>query len=309
MTQRARALLAVSLLLSLALSLAGCATGGSSGGSGANSGAAATATPSPSATPTPPCVQLIAGATLFTSLAAVTGFTLPSGAYISSAAHSGGAAGEYAIATYTACFQGSESAIDGPSGSTLAQLKQAGWALNNLFPDPANNAYLDYCSNSHNCVNDSGSPNPFTFVGLSQYASHTGGYTTFQIQVATISASTCLNDPQYYSGAPKYTLYYDGASASPSGDARNHFQMPPGTRVSTFQGGGTAGSTYVYFCSAGTQASVVSFLQQAMSNDGWTISSVTASGFTASTGNSPTYTIDVLVQNPNNYYLRVFVPM
>ena len=85
--------------------------------------------------------------------------------------------------------------------------------------------------------------------------------------------------------------------------------MPPGTRVSTYQGGGTAGSTYVYYCSAGSQATVVNFLVQAMSNVGWTISSAVLAGFTARYGSGPTYQIDVAVQNPNNYSLRVFVPM
>ena len=211
---------------------------------------------------------------------------------------------------------GSESAVDGgnvsPSGtpsSTLGYLVHAGWTINNLFPDPTNDAYLDYCSNAHNCLNTSGSPNPFTFVGFNQYASHAGGYTTLQLQVATISAPSCLNDPTYYSGTAKYTLYYDGNSASTSGSPQDHFEMPPATRVSTFQGGGTAGSTYVYYCSAGTQSTVVSFLKQAMQNVGWTISSASASGFTAATGSNPTYRIDISVAQPNNYPLRVFVPM
>ncbi len=297
----------------IAVSLAGC----QASAGGAQTGAATppsptaspTSIPTATATPQPPCVQLVPGATPFTSLSGVSGFNLPVGAYLSAGAHTGGGSGQYKVTTYTVCFPGTEAAINGPSSSTVGQLQAAGWTFNNLFPDPSNNAYLDYCSNSHNCLNTNGTGNPFTFLGFNQYVSHAGGYTTFQLQVATIAAPACLNDPQYYSGTPKYTLYYDGSSAGSSGPSRNHFQMPPGTRVSTFQGGGTAGSTYVYFCSAGTQASVVNFLKQAMSNDGWTISSVSASGFSASTGSGPTYTISVDVQNPNNYYLRVFIPM
>jgi hypothetical protein len=100
------------------------------------------------------------------------------------------------VTTYTVCFQGSEAAIDGPSGSTLAKLVQASWSLNNLFPDPGNHAYLDYCSTSRNstsrnCVNDGSTSSPFTF---DQYASHSGGYTTFRVQVATLGAPACLND-------------------------------------------------------------------------------------------------------------------
>ena len=293
-------------LAALVLALAGCGTttvtiiqGGST--------PATTATPAATATPQSPCVALIPGAAPFSGLGSVPGMQMPTGTYISAAATSGGGSGQYSIKTYQLCFQGSESAIDGNS-STISGLAQVGWKRNNLFPDPGNASYLDYCSNAHQCLNTSGSSKPFSFVGFDQFASHSGGYTTFSLQVATIAAPSCLNDPQYYSGTPKYTLYEDGNNVS-SSNPTYHFQMPPGTRVSTFQGGGTAGSTYVYFCSAGTQATVVNFLVQAMSNVGWVISSAASAGFTATYGSGPTYQIVVETQTPNNYYLRVFVPM
>ena len=269
----------------------------------------ATATAPATATPIPGCAQLDPGSSPFVSVNGAPGLPLPASAYINAGSQSGGGAGAYSVHTYTVCFQGGESAIDGSTGSTISKLNQMQWALNNLFPDTTNFTYLDYCSNSHNCLNTTGWGNPFAFIGFDQYASHNGGYTTFRMQVATIGAPSCLNDPTYYSGSPKYTLYYDGTSPSPTGDPRNHFQMPPGTRLSTFQGGGTAGSTYVYFCSAGTQSTVVAFLMHSMSNDGWAISASSASGFTATIGSGPTYTITIDVQNPNNYYLRVFIPM
>jgi hypothetical protein len=293
-------------------------------GCGLSSTVSATATHAPTATstPQPPCVQLVPGSTPFSSLSGVPGIQLPIGAYMSSATTSGGGTGQYSVQTYTLCFQGAESAIDGgnlslsgTATSTIGHLVHSGWSLRNLFPDPTSLAYLDYCSNAHNCLDTGGYPNPFSFVGFDQYTSHAGGYTTFQVQVASIAAPTCLNDPQYYSGTPRYSLYYSGdgiyasGSDSPSGPAQDQFQMPPATRVSTFEGGGTAGSTYVYFCSAGTQASVVSFLTQSMHNVGWTISGSSANGFMATYGSNPTYSIQVVVQSPNNYYLRVFVPM
>lgn len=301
----------ISRLIIAAVLLAGC---------GVTSSPAVTATQVPTATatatPLPPCVQLVSGAAPFSGVSGVSGLQVPSGTYISAATTSGGGSGKYTVRTYTLCFHGSESAINGgsllPSGtatSTIGHLVHSGWTLNNLFPDPTSFAYLDFCSGAHNCLNHGGSSNPFSFVGFDQYASHSGGYTTLRLEVATIAAPTCLNDPNYYSGTPKYTLYYDGNSAAGSGNPKDHFQMPPATRVSTFLGGGTAGSTYVYYCSAGTQTTVVNFLKQAMLNVGWAISSASASGFMASYGSNPTYTIEVNVQNPNNYYLRVFVPM
>jgi hypothetical protein len=294
------------LFLVAALVLTGCAS---------NSGVTtvvvtATSQSQATATPVPKCVQLLPGAKPFTGVSGVSGLNLPAGTYISDPSYGGGGAGKYRIASYTACFQGSEAAIDGPSASsTLMQLKSSGWTLNNLFPDPTSFTSIDYCSNSHNCVNSKGKPYPFTFIGFQQYVTPASGYTTFTLQVATISTPSCLNDPNYYSGTPYYALYYDTNNASPSGAPQDHFLMPPATRVSTYKGGGTPGSTYVYYCSAGAATSVVDFLNQSMSNAGWNISAVTASSFTAKYGSGPTYQIDVAVQNPNNYYLRVFVPM
>jgi hypothetical protein len=258
---------------------------------------------------------LVQGATPFTGVNGVPGMQLPTGAYIGGTTAGGGGAGQYNVQSYTVCFQGVESAIDGgvlkkgatPS-STLGYLVQTYWTANNLFPDPTSFAYLDYCSSGHTCLNTAGILHPFTFLGVDQFAAHNGGYTTFRLQVATIAAPVCLNDPQYYAGSPKYTIYEDGNSAS-SSNPTYHFLMPPGTRVSTYQGGGTPGSTYIYFCSAGTQATIVGFLKQAMQNDGYSISSASASGFSAALGSGPTYRVDVNVQNPNNYYLRIFVPM
>lgn len=304
------------LLILFVLSLAGCSTTGVSGAPSST----ATTTASATATSTAPqaasaCVQLVPGATPAQGVPGVSGIQLPAGTYIGPATTSGGGTGHYTVQSYTLCFQGAESAIDGgvispsaPPTSTLGYLVHAGWTLNNLFPDPTSFAYLDYCSNGHTCVNDAGSPNPFTFAGFDSFASHSGGYTTFRVQVATIAAPSCLNDPQYYSGTPKYTIYEDGNSAS-SSKPTYHFQMPPGTRTSTYQGGGTAGSSFVYFCSAGTQATIVSFLKLSMQNDGYAISGVSSSGFSATVGNGPSYQVDVSVQNPNNYYLRIFVPM
>ncbi|HKT36875.1 MAG TPA: hypothetical protein VJR48_00800, partial [Ktedonobacterales bacterium] len=162
-------------------------------------------------------------------------------------------------------------------------------------------------SNAHICVNSSGSGAPFTFVGFDEYTSHSGGYMTVRLEVAKIAAPSCLNDAQYYSGTPKYTLYEDGNAAT-SSSPTYHFLMPPATRVSTYLGGGTAGSTYVYFCSAGTKATIVAFLKNAMQNDGYAVSNVTASGFSATTGSGPTHQVDVSVSSASNYYLRVFVP-
>lgn len=306
----------IGIVCLLMVAAAGCSSNASAkhGGS-ASPSATKGGLPTATATPQAACGQIVPNSTPFQSLPGVSGVQMPAGAFISAATSSGGGVGQYAVQSYTVCFQGAESAVDGgvltqsatPS-STLGYLVHSGWLPNNLFPDPSNFAYLDICSSGHTCVNDTGSPNPFTFFGVDQFATHSGGYTTFRLQVATINAPTCLNDPQYYSGTAKYTIYEDGNNAS-SSNPTYHFQMPPGTRVSTYQGGGTAGSTYAYFCSNGSQASVVGFLDQSMQNASYSITNLTATGFNAALGSGPTYNVSVLVQSTNNYYLRIFVPM
>jgi hypothetical protein len=258
----------------------------------------------------PECTQLLTGSKPFNGISGISGLNLPSGAYISSPHFTGGAAGEYSIRSYTVCFQGSQSQVNSNSGSTFSHLQSAGWLFNNLFPDPSNFTYIDFCSNDHNCFNSTGHSNPFTFIGFQQYATPAAGYTTFKLQIATISAPSCLNDPNYYSGTPTYTLYYNSLNKPPtSGMPEDKFLMPPATRVSTFKGGGTPGSTYVYFCSAGSAPQIVQFLADAMQNNGWTISGAASAGFTATHGTGPTYQIDLSITSPKNYYLRVYVPM
>lgn len=308
----------IGLVCLIVVAISGCSSAASAKHGGSSTPTATKgplATPTASPVPQSPCVGLIAGGAPFQALSGIPSIQLPAGTYIGPAAAAGGGPGQYTVQTYAACFPGAESAIDGgaliqPANpvSTLGYLVHSGWAPNNLFPDPTNFAYLDSCSSGHTCLNDSNAPAPFTFIGVKQFATPQPGYTTFQLQVATLAAPTCLNDPTYYSGTPKYTLYEDGNMAS-SSNPTYHFLMPPGTRVSTYQGGGTAGSTFAYFCSAGTQATVVAFLSQAMQNDGYAVTGLTASGFNAALGSGPTYNVSVLVQNPNNYYLRIFVPM
>ena len=222
-------------LIVLGLVLTGC---GLSSAVTASSG-----TPAPTSTP-PPCAQQLPGSTPFSSLAQAPGLKLPPGSYISAPTPGGGGAGQYLVQTYAICFPGAEALIDGgdvtPKGtptSTVGYLVHSGWTLNNLFPDLPEAAFLHYCSNSNVCLNTSGSPSPFTFVKFGQYAS-VGSVTTARLEVATITASACLNDPAYYAGTPKYTLYYDGNNTNSPPIPEYHVQMPPGTRVSTFQGGG-----------------------------------------------------------------------
>ncbi len=318
MRPRSRSLIITGFIL-LALSLAACSSqssttpGSSSGTSTAGGHGAATATATGG--PQQACAQVVPAGTPFSGVSGVSALQLPAGSYISPYSQGGGGVGQYTVKSYTICFPGAESVVDGgnltPSGtptSAIGNLVHNGWTLNNLFPDPTSLSYLDYCSAPQICLNTSGTPDPFTFVGFDQFAPQAGGVTTARLQVGSMAKPICLNDVGYYSGAPKYTLYEDGNSVSGGNTPAYHFQMPPETRVSTFNGGGTAGSTYNYFCSGGTTATVTSFLTQSMQNIGWTVTP-NSTGFSATdTTGGVTYMINLNITYPNNYSLQVFIP-
>ncbi len=91
------------------------------------------------------------------------------------------------------------------------------------------------------------------------------------------------------------------------GSGYEHFLLPPATLYPVHYGGGTAGSTYFPFCSAGTPATIIAFLQTSMTAAGWTLSGVTASGFSGQypiTGGHRG--VSVQVTSSQLWYIRVF---
>ncbi len=191
-------------------------------GSGASSSPVRTVTSQPSvpptvaptATPLSACGLLTGAGTPFQSLSLVPGLVLPSGTYISAASDTGGGTGRYSVHSYTVCYPGAEAAVDGdvlsPHGtptSSLSLLEQSGWTAGELFPSDGDFSLLDHCTGFRYCLNDAGTPAPFTFLAVDQFFTRAGGLTTFRLQVATIPAPRCLNNPAYYSGTPRYTLY------------------------------------------------------------------------------------------------------
>ena len=267
-------------------------------------------TVTPTATPLPPCAQLPGGATRFTALEAAPDLELPAGTYISAPTTTGGGVGRYTVQSYMVCFPGKETDIDGdfygpgtqPQTplSSLARLLRFGWMGSHLFPDAYDFATLYGCTGTRKCLNSTGMPDPFTFLSVDQFFARSGGITTFMLQVATIPAPRCLNDPRYYSGTPQYTLFEEGNSPT-SGNPNYYFVMPPATRVSTFTGGGAT----KYFCSAGTTANVVSRLQFALQSDSFALTILSSSEFIATKGSHPAYRVDVNVPSPGNYSLRL----
>lgn len=275
--------------------------------------AAPTATVAPTATPLPACAQLPGGATLFAGLLTMPDLTLPPQSYISAPLTTGGGVGQYTVQSYTVCFPGQESLVDGdvytPSAnptSSLGKLVRAGWTLNHMFPDSYDFAWLDQCTGVTYCLNDGGTPNPFTFLSVDQFAAQSGGVTIFRLQVATIAAPVCLNDPTYYAGTPHYTLYEEGNDFSKM-TATYYFPMPPATRVSDYART-HPGSQYRYFCSAGTPATILSILERGMQSNDYTLTQITPNGFVATKGSGPIYEVDVNVPSAGNYSLRIYPP-
>ncbi len=265
-------------------------------------------TVTPTATPLPPCAQLPGGATPFAALEAAPDLDMPAGTYITAPTRTGGGVGRYTVLSYMVCFPGKEADIDGdffgsgtrpqPQLSSLGRLLCLGWLGNHLFPDSYDFATLDHCTGTRECLNDTGAFDPFTFLSVDRFFARSGGITTFTLQVATIRAPKCLNDPRYYSGTPQYTIFEEGNSPT-SGNPNYYFFMPPATRVSTFTGGGTT----KYFCSAGTTASVVNNLELSLQTVGFSLTILSGNEFVATKGTNPTYHVEVKVPSPGNYSL------
>ncbi len=262
----------------------------------------------PTATPLPSCATLVPGVVLITG--SLPGFAIhyPSGAYITPPTGSGGGTGQYVVNTYTLCYAGTVDELNGPfSGhsSTFAYLFGTGWGTTpGMFPDDG--ATLATCGGSRTCFTDAGDPNPFHFISFDQITTHAPNFVTFQMKTATIAAVTCPATSTYGAVEPQYLLF--AGNAIKPGTISHDYQFPPGTRAYNYLGGGYAGGVYVPYCANGSAASIAAFLKQSMQNGGYTITNVTATGFTASyTASGQVYSTDVTA-NTNGFVLNEHIP-
>lgn len=278
-------------------------------GEGSTTSTAPTATATnapPTATPTPSCATALPGAGTPTLPSSFSTMPMPGGSVATAPTTSGGSTGQYTVYTLDVCYQGTLDEVNGPfSGhsSVLAQLLGMGWGIGpGAFPDDLQK--LTACATGRLCLTDNGlNPAPPHLASFENLHDTGGGFITYHLKLAQVTPTPAC-DPAHFTGSATYNYFFDGHDM---GSGYGHFQLPPATRPSSDMGGGTAGSTYIGFCSAGTPATIIAFLQASMTAAGWSISNVSASGFTALypvTGGH--HETDIMVTAANYWLVRDF---
>ena len=264
-----------------------------------------TPTAPPTATPPPSCAMLLPGSVAATPIAGFTDVQFPSGAMDAGPHQSYGGTGQFAILEYDVCYTGTQDDLTGPfSGhhSVTAYLLGAGWGTSQTFPSmgdaqqPCAQYCFDFADNQR-------------YLTLDQITDHGNSLITYRMRLAAPPPTPNCN-PTYYPNATSYSIYFD-----PNASSLYHFQLPPLSKISNFNGGGHAGGTDTPICSAGDYPSIIAFMNASVTAAGWTVANLSATGFSAQLVQSGrTYSIDVstnngLISTPNEWVLTVHVPM
>jgi hypothetical protein len=261
MTQRSwRTLLLAGGILALTAALSACGTGTT---------VAITNTPTPTltATPVPSCATILAGAGATSAPAGFDALKYPAGAVMKPLASSFGGAGQFSVQQTDACYPGTPDAVNGPfSGhsSVFANLLGAGWGQANTFPGDGQTQAA--CAAGNFCLRDSGEH----YVALESIQTPLAGFVTYHLRLATPPAAPTCN-ATYYGPSVAYSYTF------------NNWAVPPLTKENDFVfGGGHAGGYNYGLCSAGTPATILAFMQAAVTAHGDTPHQVTATSFCVS---------------------------
>lgn len=258
MTRRSwRTLLLAGGILALAATLSACGTGTT---------VLITSTPTPTitATPVPSCATILAGAGATSAPAGFAALKYPASAVMKPLASSFGGAGQFAVQQTDVCYPGTPDAVNGPfSGhsSVFAYLLGAGWGQGTTFPADGQNQTA--CAAGNFCLHDSTEH----YVALESIQTPITGFVTYHLRLATPPpAPTC--NPTYYGPSVAYSYTF------------NNWAVPPLTKENDFAlGGGHAGGYNYGLCSAGTPATILAFMQAAVTAHGDTPHQVTATSF------------------------------
>jgi hypothetical protein len=265
-----------------------------------------TATIPPTATPLPSCATLLPGSVAATPITGFTEVQFPTGAVDAGPHPSYGGTGQFTIQEYDACYTGTQDDLTGPfSGhhSVTAYLLGSGWGTSQTFPytgdtqQPCAQNCFDFADNQR-------------YLALDQITDHGNSLITYRMRLAAPPAAPSCN-PTYYPSATPYSIYFNADASS-----LYHFQLPPLSKLSNFNGGGHAGGYDTPICSAGDYPSILAFMNASVTAAGWTVMSPTsATGFSAQLAqNGHTYSIDVstnsgYISTANEWILTVHVPM
>jgi hypothetical protein len=265
----------------------------------------ATAIPTVTPTPIPSCPTLLPGSVAATPITGFTEVQFPSGTVDTAPHQTYGGTGQFTIIEYDLCYTGTPDDLIGPfSGhhSVTANLLGAGWGTSQTFPytgdiqQPCVEHCFDFADNQR-------------YLTLDQITDHGNSVITYRMRLAAPPLSPTCN-PTNYPAATPYSIYFD-----PNTTSAYHFQLPPLSKISSFNGGGHAGGTDTPICSAGTYATMIAFMQSSVTAAGWTVGTTSGTGFTAQMSqNGQTLTIDMstsngLISTTSEWVLTVHAPM
>jgi hypothetical protein len=242
---------------SLALIVAGCSSTASTTPGGSGTIATPTAGTTPTSAPTT-CAQLPG----FASAAAFSLTAAPANTVATSGATSGGGRGEWAVTTYSLCSPQSTTALKVSSGGhgsgtmpLLSYLPFINWGPNAYFP--ADGIAPTRCASGGHCFLKYDNTQ---FLNITHIVGHGHGLITWQLQVAAPPAAPACDSS--FSGS-----YLDPTGGTVVAGQEPAIPLPPLTHAG--QGQGAAGNHYLPLCSAGSGASVMASLAEAMPAFGW----------------------------------------
>jgi hypothetical protein len=217
-------------------------------------------------TPVPSCATLLRGGGVASAPAAFGGLTFPAGAVMTPLQSSFGGTGEFAIQETDVCYAGTADEVNGPFSSrtsVFANLLGAAWGPNSTYPYDGQSQST--CRGGDSCFK-SGAVDEY-YLSFEDLHSPLTGFFTYHLRLATPPTPPTCNASFYPASAP-YVYAWGG------------FATPPLTKESdSALGGGHAGGYTYGLCSAGTPASILSFMQAAVRATGAPVQAVTASSF------------------------------
>jgi hypothetical protein len=236
------------------------------------------------------------------SIGGFPGLTFPSGAVVTPLYASYGGTGQFAIQETDVCYQGTIQQVGGGPSSVYRTLQNAGWGGNLTFPYDGQTQQA--CASGATCFKSPFATNPEHYLSFENFQGPLTGLVTYHLRLgAPPPPPTC--NPTYYPSSAPYVYRWAG------------FAVPPLTKESpTALGGGHAGGYTYGLCSAGTPASILTFMQGAVQAAGFSVMSATASGFHtcvpfsfngAPTGNYQE--IDITVGAGNEWGMNVTAPL
>jgi hypothetical protein len=226
--------------------------------------------PTPTPTPLPSCLTLLPGGATLGAIPNFPDVHLPAGTRATAPQTSGGGAGHFTVTQYNLCFTGTPDDLTGPfSGhhSLVAYLLGAGWGIGpNSFP--FDTLFNKGCVSGQYCY-ISGVAVEGRQLDMETITDHAHSLITFHLRLALPPSAPTCNANFTHSPVPGIQVAYAAGYGT--------VPLPPLSRVAPDNSAGHGG---VDVCSAGTGATVLTFLTSYMPQAGWTLHAASGSSQT-----------------------------